>query len=496
MTTEMRATPGAGGGWATLNSRGQPHESKLARRVARQLEDDIVRDGWRVGSIYASGTELQERYDVSRAVIREAIRLVEHHGVAKMLRGPYGGLMLRAPDAAPLTAAVVIYLEYVGATVEDVLAVRLLLEPVAARLAAQRLAEDQISTLRRAIVEERSQGDIDASTRDHLHTMLGRLSGNPALGIFIDVLSQLTTRYAKAPQEPGEDEARQLSAASDHAHERIVEAVVAGDTFAAERRIVRHLTTMRTWLLSTRQEPIARRSSPVTVATEIENIEEKRAETVARQLMAEIVASDVAPGEIYGSESELQARFEVSRAVFREAIRLLEYHSVARMRRGQFGGLVVSEPDPAACVDAMSIYLEYEEVQAEQLRQVREIIELGALDLVIARSDHPDLASALQLAHRVHPGADRDDIAPLSADFHLTLANLSGNPVLSLLLRILLAVWSRHSEQSARRRTHDHAADSVSRAHGSIVDAVVAGDAALARRRMLKHLAALDQWWE
>ena len=61
---------------------------------------------------------------------------------------------------------------------------------------------------------------------------------------------------------------------------------------------------------------------------------EKRAEAVARRLMADIVACGVQVGEIYGSERDLQARLDVSRSAVREAIRLLEFHSVARMRRG------------------------------------------------------------------------------------------------------------------------------------------------------------------
>ncbi|HEV7792184.1 MAG TPA: GntR family transcriptional regulator, partial [Pseudonocardia sp.] len=54
---------------------------KLAARVARQIEQDVLRTGWPVGEVLGSETELRERYQVSRAVLREAIRLVEHHQV-------------------------------------------------------------------------------------------------------------------------------------------------------------------------------------------------------------------------------------------------------------------------------------------------------------------------------------------------------------------------------------------------------------------------------
>ncbi len=54
-------------------------------------------------------------------MLREAVLLVEHHRVARMRRGPGGGLLISEPDASPATRAVVIYLEYLGTTLGDLL---------------------------------------------------------------------------------------------------------------------------------------------------------------------------------------------------------------------------------------------------------------------------------------------------------------------------------------------------------------------------------------
>ncbi|MEU7816597.1 FCD domain-containing protein [Pseudonocardia sp. NPDC049154] len=479
-----------------VNSRGKPHEVKLARRVARRLEQDLLAADLPVGSIFASETELRERYGVSRAVLREAIRLVEHHGLAVMRRGPYGGLVVQAPDARPLTNAVVVYLEYVGTTVEDLLAVRALLEPLAARLAAQNLTEEHIQALREALAEERSHGELAPAMRDLLHVLVGRIGGNRVLALFIDVLVQLTERYAAIPPPPDEEGKRELSAASDHAHERITDAIIAGNAMLAEHRTIRHLDAMRDWLLSTRQEPIRHRPAASRAETPVGTGKEKLAEAVARKLMADIADSGIEVGEIYGSEPELQARFDVSRSAFREAIRLLEYHSVARMRRGPYGGLVITRPDPSASVEAMAVYLEYERVDADELRAVRDVIELGALEMLGARSE-PELAERLRAAHQVQPDTPREEVAGLSHDFHIQLAELTGNPVLALFLRILLAVWDRHSTSpSTQPADKGEAAATVTHVHDRILDAVLAGDLPLARHRMHRHLEALDAWWQ
>jgi len=70
---------------------------KLASMVARDIEADIVRRGWAVGESLGSEIALQQRFGVSRSVLREAVRLVEHHQVARMRPGPNGGLILVRP---------------------------------------------------------------------------------------------------------------------------------------------------------------------------------------------------------------------------------------------------------------------------------------------------------------------------------------------------------------------------------------------------------------
>ncbi|WP_342666184.1 GntR family transcriptional regulator [Mycobacterium genavense] len=59
---------------------------KLGSTIARDIEADIVRRGWPVGESLGSEHAVQQRYGVSRSVLREAVRLVEHHQVARMRR--------------------------------------------------------------------------------------------------------------------------------------------------------------------------------------------------------------------------------------------------------------------------------------------------------------------------------------------------------------------------------------------------------------------------
>jgi DNA-binding FadR family transcriptional regulator len=469
---------------------------KLAAQVARRIEADILASGWQVGSVFGSEGELRERYGISRAVLREAIRLVEHREVAVMRRGPSGGLVVRAPDSGPLTAAMVIYLEHVGTSVEDLLAVRMLLEPLAARLAAKSMDEAGIQTMRETLEQEQSL-PLEVSGRDLMHSAVGRLSGNPALRLFIDVLVDLTLQYAVTPQRTTAGEVAEANQASLDAHAAIVDAIVSGETGLAEQRAIRHLEAMREWLQLSRQRPIVSNTGAATrrlgeTAPEA-NGTGKLAETVARRMMDEIAASGARVGEVIGSESDLLDRFGVSRAVFREAVRLLEYHSVARMRRGPGGGLVVAEPDATASVEAMAIYLDYEKISIDDLRAVRDVLEMGCLERVVARSD--EAAVAERLRNAVH--SDGASGAHGWDDVHTEIAELTGNPVMALLMRIITMVWARHSGELDENSVDDPATvELVTHVHERIVDAVLAGDLPLARHRMRRHLEALDAWWQ
>ncbi len=226
----------------------QRRPDKRASQVARRIEADIIRRGWPVGQSLGSEQALQQRYQVSRSVLREAVRLVEHHRVARMRRGPNGGLLVCEPDAAPATQAIIIYLEYRGITIDDLLNARLLLEPLAASRAALRIDEAGIDRLRAVLRAEQDRRPDPAAPNDEFHAALADQSKNPVLQLFIDILMRLTVRYA---EDTRPDSARDALAAIEHRHRdhsAIVAAVTAGDAARAMTLSEQHAASVTKWL--------------------------------------------------------------------------------------------------------------------------------------------------------------------------------------------------------------------------------------------------------
>jgi DNA-binding FadR family transcriptional regulator len=459
----------------------------LAARVARRIEDEVIRAGWPVGRNLGSEQDLQDRHGVSRAVLREAIRLVEHHQVARMRRGPGGGLLVTAPDVAPTTRAMVIYLDYVGTSPADLVEARLLLEPRAAALAAERLTEGGVERLRAALrEEERRREEPGIWSQDPLHVLLGELSGNPALHAFIEILTRLTIRYAHTARHTPKAEAVRAKRTAGLHHAQIVEAAVAGDAGQAQSLITSHLTETAAWLESHRAGDRPGRGGTVSPQL-IESPGAKLGEVIASRIHHRIAADGWLAGAALGSETELLERYDISRAVLREAVRLLEYHGVARMRRGPGGGLMVTTPDPAASIETMALYLEYRRAGAADLLAVREAVEMGALATVTARRKESGVAG--------RPGGAAGDGGAPPDVFHSEIAELAGNPVLILFLRILTELWRRHTTTQVPALPGAEAATEIEGVHRHILEAVLAGDASLARHRMRRHLAVLTEWW-
>ena len=470
-------------------------ESKLAARIARDLEAEIVRRGWAIGESLGSEHALQERFGVSRSVLREAVRLVEHHQVARMRRGPGGGLIICEPDAGPATRAVVIYLEHLGTTLGDLLNARLVLEPLAASLAAERIDEAGIARLRAVLAGEREWKPGLPTPRDEFHIALAEQSKNPVLQLFIDVLMRLTTRYALKSRTDTASEAIEALDRMHIDHSEIVAAVTSGDSAQAKMLSERHIEAVTAWLQRHHPGTASRRRKPRRLTAEVPP--GKLAEMLAATIGEDIAAGGWQVGSVFGTETALLERYRVSRAVFREAVRLLEYHSIAHMRRGPGGGLVIAKPQAQASIDTIALYLQYRDPSREDLRCVRDAIEIDNVAKVVKRRGESEVAAFLA-AHRSDVDETSGDVGDATVEefrFHVGLAQLAGNALLDLFLRIIVELFRRHWTSTGQAPPTWADILAVHHAHLRIADAIEAGDDSLARYRVRRHLDAAASWW-
>ena len=455
-------------------------ESKLAATVARRILTDVVDRGWPVGEVLGSQSELIERYGVSRAVFREAVRLVENQQVATMRRGPGGGLVVTEPTVDAIIDAAVLYLHRASTRLDEVFEARIVLEVIAADLATERLTEEDAAGLRS--LEEAEVRDYRA-----LHARLATITLNPALELFVDILNRVAFLYFRGGAGTlGEG----TLAASREAHARIIEAVLDHDAETASRRMRRHLEAESAFL---QNRKLSRQVLPRSVALG-GGVSNKRAEEVARAILQDVVADDLPPGTLLGSQAELIQRYGASRAVFREALRLLEHHQIASMRRGPGGGLFVSSPSVRGVSDVVAVYLARRDISMVDLVELRIRVELALVDLAIARAGGTRSETELHDALDHERGFSTAEFADGGHDLHAVIAGMAGNRALELVLLVLLRLMRLHQVEEVTDEERAVAAVDVSKAHGAIAEAITQGNVELARRRMRRHLEAIGSY--
>ncbi len=444
---------------ATIDAPTPPAGSvKRAERVADRIVEDVMALGWPVGEVLGSEAELLERYRVSRAVFREAVRLLEHQQVARTRRGPSGGLVITEPTVGAVIDAVVLYLHRVDARLDEVFEARILLEELSSSLAATRLSEEDRTRLG-AFVD--GEPDVDADP-GALHALVASASGDPALELFVEVLNRVTTMYS--PDWKG---LSSIGAEATDAHSPIASAVVSGDAPLAADRMRRHLEAEAAFLRS-RRSTLELLPETVLLAGADGG---KGAEAVARNITRAIIGERMRPGQLVGTETELIEREGVSRALLREAVRLLEHHQIARMRRGPGGGLFVVEPTAVAVTDIAAIYLARRGMELAELATLRIGVEAGIAEMAATRIDEEG-TNRMNRALERESSCALSDLAEAVHDLHATLASVTQNRVLELVALVLIRLCRLHQIERLAASDRERIRAEVLRAHRGITYAV------------------------
>src|SRR6266536_1839371 len=191
-------------------------------------------------------------------------------------------------------------------------------------------------------------------------------------------------------------------------------------------------------------------------------------ETVER-LLTVIKLGVVGPGERFPSERDLAAQLGISRITLREAIRELQQAGFIESRRGRSGGTFVTYRPPTPSRDALRRIVREDADNLTDALTFRMAVETGAAQLLA------------QNAGRASP----DDYRRLDTLFHLSIAELTGSTLLAAACAdARMRLNDLLNAIPVLKRNIDHTAGQ----HAAIVDAILAGDAELARRAVAEHL--------
>jgi GntR family transcriptional regulator, transcriptional repressor for pyruvate dehydrogenase complex len=219
-----------------------PREPRLSDKVAEMMLETILSRRLQVGERLPSERELGEQFNVSRTVVREAVRALVAKGVIEVRSG--SGLRVAAVDAAAVSESMSLYLRGATLDFEKVHEVRTLLEVHIAGVAAERATGDDVAQLRS--VHERMQGeadDVESAARDDLefHRTIARATQNDLYLLLMDSIGSALIDIRRENLGSGS------TPTTIGQHEAVLERIAAHDPEGARKAMAAHLEGVARW---------------------------------------------------------------------------------------------------------------------------------------------------------------------------------------------------------------------------------------------------------
>lgn len=217
-----------------------------------------------------------------------------------------------------------------------------------------------------------------------------------------------------------------------------------------------------------------------------ETLTKQAADTLRRFILTEGLRA----GDLLPSERELSELLSVSRNIVREALTGLVAEGLIHKKPGS--GIFVREFDPTTILPQVAVNLDYDVRQHTDLSEARAAVELGGVELMVARITAEQLYELerinQQIADRLnqHRSSVRHDI-----DFHTLLFQATHNPVLINLAPLLVEYFRLavvHSPSAILRNPRRIVAE-----HARIIVGLRNRDVAATRQALLEHLDPTSQ---
>jgi DNA-binding FadR family transcriptional regulator len=240
---------------------------RLAEAVAAQLREQIVSGELGDGDALPPLERLMEMFGISAPSIREALRILENEGLITVRRGNVGGAVIHKPNAENAAYMLGLVLQSRDVPVVDVARALANLEPLCARLCAERADRDvevlpNLGQLHEEMTARLTEGAAYVQLASRFHRALVSCCGNESIILIVGSLEWLWSTQSGAwfRRATLHDESPDIAIRRTGltAHARILEAIAAGNGRRAEALVRRHVHNPETYELPETDSPIVR----------------------------------------------------------------------------------------------------------------------------------------------------------------------------------------------------------------------------------------------
>jgi len=218
--------------------------NRVFTRVAEQLQTLILTQ-LKPGDMLPPERELVRRFGVSRSSIRDAIRSLEAIGLLKPRQGV--GTVVRDPSIDVVVSPVTSVLLQKQKVINELLDVRMIIEPALARRAALHATAEHIAEMEAILnrQEEKVRLGEPATEEDAaFHYTIALAANNSVMLKLTHVLIDSLREMRERSLQVGDRQVKSLAG-----HHRILTALKQGDAAAAEAAMRRHLSEIEKIIL-------------------------------------------------------------------------------------------------------------------------------------------------------------------------------------------------------------------------------------------------------
>jgi GntR family transcriptional repressor for pyruvate dehydrogenase complex len=209
---------------------------KISDQIIEQIRNAILSGRFKPGDKVASEKELMSEFSVSKATLREALRVLEGMGLVEIKKGIAGGVFIAEVDMRTTISGIVNFLHFKTVSIRDITMIRYLLEPPVAQIAASRIGPEDIVKLESMIVENPAVPRTIVSREIGFHRYIARMTQNPILILVMDFIDNILNDI-KFQLDPGAEFYHKVAIA----HQAILECLKQKDGVGARREIVQDL---------------------------------------------------------------------------------------------------------------------------------------------------------------------------------------------------------------------------------------------------------------
>jgi DNA-binding FadR family transcriptional regulator len=216
---------------------------RIFEEILDQLEQAILDGHISAGDRLPPERELAQRFNASRTSVREAVRVLEALGVAKVKAGAENGAVLVKEAGGALDLLLRFQLALGHISVESVIEFRTVMEPWGARTASERATEAEVDGLR-TVLTAMAATDVTPDDFHHLdsqfHLEIAQAAQNELMVLVLEGARTSIERIMldalrRVPDFPATRE----RLVADHA--KIVDAIAVGNGDEAAALMERHI---------------------------------------------------------------------------------------------------------------------------------------------------------------------------------------------------------------------------------------------------------------